>query len=140
MTGRLIRDESGVVLGLAIILVVLIAVMGAGLLTVVVSDLNATLEANRGQRAFEMAEAGIEVSKARLAQDPGFDTWSSGELGMDGTDGGTVVVTVERSSGDEARYVATSTGEYAGARRRIEATFSVVGGEPELLGWRELYE
>ena len=41
--------------------------MGAGLLTVVVSDLRATLEANQGQRAFEMAEAGIEVAKARLA-------------------------------------------------------------------------
>lgn len=138
MTGRLIREESGVVLGLAIVLVALIAVMGAGLLTVVVSDLNATLEANRGQRAFELAEAGIEVSKARLARDPGFETWSSGELGMDGADGGTVVVIVERSG--DARYTATSTGEYATARRRIEATFTVIEGEPDLLGWRELYE
>ena len=114
--------------------------MGAGLLTVVVSDLRATLEANQGQRAFEMAEAGIEVAKARLAEEPGLSDWSSGELRMERMEGGTAAVTVERSGGDEARYVATSTGEYGGARRRIEATLSVAGGEPELLAWRELYE
>lgn len=126
------------VLGLAVVLVVLIGVMGAGLLTVVVSDLKATLEANQGQRAFEMAEAGIEVAKARLAEDPDLADWSSGELRMERVEGGAAVVTVERSG--EARYVATSTGEYAGARRRIEATLSVAGDDPELVGWRELYE
>lgn len=140
MSARLLREESGVVLGLAIVLVVLIGVMGAGLLTVVVSDLRATLEANQGQRAFEMAEAGIEAAKARLAEDPGLSAWSSGELRMERMEGGTAVVTVERSGEDGTRYVATSTGEYAGARRRIEATLSVAGGEPELLGWREIYE
>lgn len=140
MSARLLREESGVVLGLAIVLVVLVGVMGAGLLTVVVSDLRATLEANQGQRAFEMAEAGIEVAKARLAEEPGLSDWSSGELRMERMEGGTAVVTVERSGGDEAPYVATSTGEYGGARRRIEATLSVAGGEPELLAWRELYE
>ena len=31
-------------------------------------DLHATIEANRGQRAFEMADAGVEVAKARLAE------------------------------------------------------------------------
>ena len=140
MRGRIIREESGVALGLAIVLVVLIGAMGAGLLTVVVSDLEATLEANQGQRAFEMAEAGIEVAKAQLADDPGHSGWSSGELRMGRMEGGTAVVTVERSGDDEARYVATSTGEYSGARRKIEATLSVADGEPELLGWRELYE
>ena len=140
MSGRLIREESGVALGLAIVLVVLIGAMGAGLLTVVVSDLEATLEANQGQRAFEMAEAGIEVAKVRLAEDPDLSNWSSGVLRMERMEGGAAIVTVERSGGDEARYVATSTGEYAGARRRIEATLSVAAGEPELLGWRELYE
>lgn len=126
------------VLGLAVVLVVLIGVMGAGLLTVVVSDLKAALEANQGQRAFEMAEAGIEVAKARLAEDPDLADWSSGELRMERVEGGAAAVTVERSG--EARYVATSTGEYAGARRRIEATLSVAGDDPELVGWRELYE
>jgi catechol 2,3-dioxygenase-like lactoylglutathione lyase family enzyme len=38
--------------------------LGAGLLTLVVTDLHATIEANRGQRAFEMAEAGVEVATA----------------------------------------------------------------------------
>ncbi len=140
MSARLLREESGTVLGLAIVLVVLIGVMGAGLLTLVVSDLQTTLEANQGQRAFEMAEAGIEVAKARLAEDPGLSVWSSGELRMERMEGGTAVVTVERGGEAGTRYVATSTGEYAGARRRIEATLSVAGGEPQLLGWRELYE
>jgi hypothetical protein len=53
----MLADESGVALGLAIILVVVIGVMGAGLLTPVIADLQATAEANCGQRAFEMAEA-----------------------------------------------------------------------------------
>jgi Tfp pilus assembly protein PilX len=140
LSARLLREESGVVLGLAIVLVVLIGVMGAGLLTVVASDLQATVEANQGQRAFEMAEAGIEVAKARLAEDPGLSDWSSGELRMERMEGGTGMVTLERSDEGGTRYVATSTGEYSGARRRIEATLSVAGGEPDLLRWRELYE
>ena len=64
---RVVEDESGMVMGLAVIMVALIGVMGAGLLTLVVTDLHATIEANRGQRAFEMADAGVEVAKARLA-------------------------------------------------------------------------
>jgi hypothetical protein len=140
MSGRLIREEAGVALGLAVVLVVLIGVMGAGLLTVVVSDLEAMLEANQGQRAFEMAEAGVEVAKARLAEDPGLSAWSSGELRLGRVEGGTAVVNVERSGGEDPHLVVTSTGRYADATRRIEATLSVAGGEPELLGWRELYE
>ncbi len=136
---RLARDEAGVALALAVMLVVLIGVLGAGLLTVVVTDLEATVESNRGQRAFEMAEAGVEVARARLAAEPDLAGWSSGELRMEG-DEGSVRVTIERRGDERTYFAATSTGEYAGARRRIEATFSVVGGEPKLLGWRELYE
>jgi Tfp pilus assembly protein PilX len=139
-TLRLARDEAGVALALAVMLVALIGVMGAGLLTLVVTDLEATVEANRGQRAFEMAEAGVEVAKARLAGETDLTGWSSGELRMEGVDEGSVLVTIERLGGEDPYLAATSTGEYAGARRRIEATFSVASGEPELLGWRELYE
>jgi hypothetical protein len=46
MFERLRRDESGVALGLTIILIVLIGVMGAGLLTFVRSDLDAVIEVN----------------------------------------------------------------------------------------------
>jgi type II secretory pathway component PulK len=67
---RVVEDESGMVMGLAVIMVALIGVIGAGLLTLVVTDLHATIEANRGQRAFEMADAGVEVAKARLAEAP----------------------------------------------------------------------
>ena len=141
MVGRLSKDEAGVVLGLAVIMVALIGVLGAGLLTLVVTDLHATIEANRGQRAFEMAEAGVEVAKARLAEAPDLAGWSSGELRMEGVEEGEVTVAIERRDGESGPYfVATSTGQWGSARRKIEATFSVVDGEPRLLSWRELYE
>jgi hypothetical protein len=137
---RMLADESGVALGLAIILVVVIGVMGAGLLTPITADLEAMAEANRGQRAFEMAEAGIEVAKARLAEAPDLAEWSSGELRVAGVEDGSVVVAVERLGPEgDARFAATSLGRYGGARRKIEATFEVAGGEPNLLTWREVY-
>ena len=120
------------------IIVALIGVMGAGLLTLVVTDLQATIEANRGQRAFEMAEAGVEVAKARLAEDQA--NWSSGELRMAGVEQGVVEVTIEKRDGERPYFVATSTGQWGSARRKIEATFSMADGEPRLLSWRELYE
>ena len=136
---RMLADESGVALGLAIILVVVIGVMGAGLLTPVIADLQATAEANRGQRAFEMAEAGVEVARARLAEAPYPAEWSSGELRVAGVEEGSVVVGVERLGPEDTRFVATSLGRYGDARRRIEATFEVADGEPRLLTWREVY-
>ncbi len=112
--------------------------MGAGLLTCAITDLEAMADANSGQRASAISKAGIEVSKARLAEAPDLGSWSSGALRMEGTDEGSVVVTIERR--DTGRSVATSTGEYGGARRRIEATFSFADGEPRLLAWREVHE
>jgi hypothetical protein len=129
------------VMGLAVIMVALIGVIGAGLLTLVVTDLHATIEANRGQRAFEMADAGVEVAKARLAEAPDLTGWSSGVLRMAGVEEGEVTVAIERREGEGGPYfVVTSTGRWGSARRRIEATFSVMDGEPRLLSWRELYE
>jgi hypothetical protein len=137
---RTLAEESGVALGLAVVLIVVIGVMGAGLLTPIVADLQTMAEANRGQQAFEMAEAGIEVAKARLADTPDLAGWSSGELRLADVEEGYVVVTVERlGSEEDARFAATSLGRYGGARRKIEATFEVAGGEPRLLTWREVY-
>jgi hypothetical protein len=120
-------------------LVVVIGVMAGGLLTSIVADLQAMAEANRGQQAFEMAEAGIEVAKARLAETPDLAEWSSGELRVEGVEEGSVLVFVERRDSEDARYVATSIGQYSSARRKIEATFDVANGEPRLLTWREVY-
>jgi hypothetical protein len=44
-------------------------VMGAGHLTFVATDLEAVVAVNRGEQAFELAEAGIEVAKAHPAND-----------------------------------------------------------------------
>lgn len=69
MIGRLRRDETGAALGLAVILVVLIGVLAAGLLAVLRSDLEGVIQANRGQRALQMAEAGAQAAAARLRAD-----------------------------------------------------------------------
>ena len=138
MTGRVGREE-GIALGLAVIMVVLVGVLAAGLLASVAADLEGLVEANRGRQAFELAEAGIEVAKAHLADDPDAADWSSGALAMEGVGENTVVVQVEHEEG-RSLFVATSTGEYGGTRRRVEAVFSVEEGRPELVGWRELYE
>ena len=66
---RLRRDESGVALGLAVILVVLIGVLAAGLLAVLRSDLEATAQANGGQRALHLADAGAQAAAAQLRTD-----------------------------------------------------------------------
>jgi type II secretory pathway component PulK len=139
MIPRLLPEQSGMALGLAIIVVVIVGVMGAGLMTIVATDLEALVAVNRGEQAFELAEAGIEVAKAHLANDSSPSDWSSGELHMAGMGEGSVTVTVEYD--DESRtFEAISTGEYRETSRKIEAIFSIEEAEPKLLSWRELYE
>jgi hypothetical protein len=99
MIFHLMREERGMVLGLAIIIVVVIGVMGAGLLTFVSADLQAVVTVNRGEQAFQLAEAGVEVARAHLAGDPSPSDWSSGELHMDGVEDNSVSVTVEHVAG-----------------------------------------
>ncbi|CAA9389663.1 MAG: hypothetical protein AVDCRST_MAG22-503 [uncultured Rubrobacteraceae bacterium] len=69
MTGHFRRDESGVALGLAVILVVLIGALAAGLLAVVRSDLEGTIQMNRGGRALHLADAGARAAAAQLRAD-----------------------------------------------------------------------
>ena len=137
MTVHLMREERGMVLGLAIIIVVVIGVMAAGLLTFVSADLQAVVAVNRGEQAFQLAEAGIEVAKAHLANHPSPTDWSSGELRLDGVDDNSVSVTVEHVPGT---FEVVSTGRYGETKRKIEAVFLLEDGKPRLLGWRELYE
>jgi type II secretory pathway component PulK len=139
MIRRLLREERGMALGLAVIVVAVVGVMGAGLLTFVATDLEAVVAVNRGEQAFELAEAGIEVAKAHLANDSSQADWSSGELHMAGMVEGSVTVTVEYDA-DSNSFKAVSTGQYRETNRKLEATFSVEDGAPKLLSWRELYE
>ena len=138
MIWRLLREERGMALGLAIIVVVIVGVMGAGHLTFVATDLEAVVAVNRGEQAFELAEAGIEVAKAHLANDSSPADWSSEELHMAGMGEGSVTVTVEYD--ESGSFEAVSTGEYRETSRKIEANFSIEEGTPKLLSWRELYE
>lgn len=69
MDERLLREESGMALMLAIVTMVLVGVMGAGLLAFARSDLNTVVEVNRGQKAFEMADAGARLAEQHLRID-----------------------------------------------------------------------
>src|SRR5215210_6080277 len=69
MLQRLVKDESGMALALAVMMIVLIGVMGAGLLVFVRNDLEAVVEVNQGQRAFETADAGVQVARRQLLTD-----------------------------------------------------------------------
>jgi hypothetical protein len=69
MLERLAEGESGVVMGLAVMLVVLIGVMGAGLLVFVRSDLEAVVKVNQGQRALNLADAGVQAARRQLRSD-----------------------------------------------------------------------
>ncbi len=69
MLERFRRDETGIAMGLAVIMIVLIGVMGAGLLVFVQRDLEAVIEENEGQRAIDIADAGAQAAKAQLLAD-----------------------------------------------------------------------
>ncbi len=140
---RFVRDESGMTMGLAIGTVVLIGVMGAGLLTFVATDLNTVVEANQGQRAFEMADAGIRAAELQLISDSTLDHYDGGandvqwSLGRNGvtlndldesaatTDSTTVTIGYVPSAG---HFRVVSDGRYGDARRKIEAVFEAGGG------------
>jgi hypothetical protein len=78
----ILKEQSGIALALAIIMIVLIGVLGAGLLAFVQRDLEAVIKVNQGQRAFEIAEAGVQVAKQQLLLEK-----SIGEYDVDtGTD------------------------------------------------------
>jgi len=67
MIRRLINEESGMTMALAIMVMVIVGVMGAGLLIFVQRDLNSVVEVNQGQRALELADAGVEAARRHLA-------------------------------------------------------------------------
>ncbi len=69
MFAKLLKDESGVALGLAVIMIVLIGVMGAGLLVFVRNDLEAVIEVNQGQRAMDLADAGVHAARQQILGD-----------------------------------------------------------------------
>ena len=150
---RFVRDESGMTMGLAVIMILLLSVMGAGLLTFVSKDLNTVAEENRGQRAFEVADAGIGVAKRQLTADCSDDPdacnghyddpivdplapaddiqWSAaaGGLTMEDLDGDgdptdNVNVTIEADGAEDYKII--STGRYGTATRKIEAVFKGV--------------
>lgn len=81
MSRRLVTEETGMTMGLTVIMVVLIGVMGAGLLTFVQRDLEAVIEVNRGQRAAEVSDAGVQAAKRQLLADsfPGSYDSSGGD-------------------------------------------------------------
>jgi hypothetical protein len=116
---RLVKDETGVALGLAIIMIVLIGVMGAGLLVFVSNDLNAVIEVNQGQKAVEAADAGVQAAIRQLLSDAtvtlygktsGTSPWSTNNGGKNLTfNGNTVNVKIQYLSPSTAASQLTDT-------------------------------
>lgn len=127
-----IKNESGMVLPLAIIMIVLVSVMGAGLLTFVVTDQENLIEVNQGQDAFEMADAGAQAAKMQLKTNPdaslytsSFD-WSDADgkdLSMDNADGKDARVRIEPNTPSTGLFTATSTGTAGNATRKIQTIY-----------------
>ena len=133
-------------MALAVIMIVLLGVMGAGLLTFVNRDLNTVVEENRGQRAFEVADAGIGAAKRQLASNvdrtkydgsvatPGDDIqWSTARGGLtlnnldgDGTTADSVNVEIKYRGSTTDDFRVISTGTYGNSKRKIEAIFKGV--------------
>ena len=151
MVQRFLRDESGITLGLAIMMILLISVMGAGLLTFVSRDLNTVLETNRGQRAFEVADAGIAAAERQLESDcigdsacrsfyDGGDDDSRWSVANDGLtlndldpddsattlDSATVTIEYRENIGGTNDFRVISTGTYGNSNRKIEAIFKPI--------------
>lgn len=66
MIKKLIKDESGIAMGLTVVMIVLIGVMGAGLLVFVRNDLEAVIEVNNGQKALDIADSGVQVARQQI--------------------------------------------------------------------------
>lgn len=86
MLRSLKRDESGIAMGLAIVLIVLVGVMGAGLLVFVQRDLEAVVETNRGQDAFETTDAGVQAAERQLLSDACPESYDGQEAGAEDDD------------------------------------------------------
>jgi hypothetical protein len=152
---RVVKDESGMTLGLAMMMILLMSVMGAGLLTFVSRDLNVLLEDNRAQRAFEVADAGVGAAGRQLAANVvredydgdgagncGADDiqWSAlrcddpdgltlNDLDGDGDPKDSVTVTIEykaETAGFPEHFLVISEGTYGVAKRKIETIFKGV--------------
>src|SRR5215211_3614621 len=143
-------------LALALIMIVLIGVMGAGLLTFVNRNMNTVIEENRGQRAFEVADAGIAAAERQLESDcignntcitfyndpigdAGGDDkqWSVAKGGLtlndldgDATTSDSVTVTIDYREFEATTndYKVISTGTYGISKRKIEAIFKPIAG------------
>jgi hypothetical protein len=153
-----VNGESGMALPLAIIMIVLLGVMGAGLLTFVSRDLNTVVEQNRGQRAFELADAGVGVAKRQLTSDCAGNTtciehydanmldgaiqddtpdiqwsWINGGVTLNDLDDDNVT-TVDSVNvtidylSDADSLRVISEGTYGNARRKIQAIFKGIQG------------
>lgn len=86
MLRRFIGEEDGIAMGLAVIVVVIVGVMGAGLLVFVRNDLEAVVQVNQGQEAFETAEAGVQAAKRELLSDACPQSYDGQEAGTEDPD------------------------------------------------------
>lgn len=134
-----LKDESGMAMGIVLIMLVLIGVLGAGLMTFVRTDLTTVVEVNKGERAFELADAGVQAATRQLKNNFTPNSYNGGsddvqwsftaskggvrmnDLDANGATSDSVLVTVQTLSTPANSFLVTSTGTYDNANRKVEA-------------------
>lgn len=147
---RLAKEEGGMTMGLVVIMIVLIGVLGAGLLTFVRTDLTTVVEANQGQRAFEIADAGVAAAARQLAADSTFDhydsndtnnvQWASTKSGVTLSDLDGSVSTTDRArvrvlSSSAAGAGGQNAGAFDAGRRKCPEENDAASSEPLVNGF-----
>lgn len=137
MLRKLVKDESGVALGLAIIMIVLIGVMGTGLLVFVQRDLQTVIEANQGQKALETAEAGAQAAKRHLLVDAVKEDYDGGaDSPWSASNGGVNLAFSGNSVNVQIKYLPPAP---SASDVENPAYAPVVNGAPELAEGRRYF-
>lgn len=122
------KDEAGMALPIAIFVMVIVGVMGAGLLVFVQNDLQSVVEVNRGQRALEIAEAGVmaakqqqlsDVVRQHYDKDYTNDCTPGRRLGADWSPSSTVWADPSTCSGGAVSRTPGVTRDFAGGRFNV---------------------
>lgn len=125
MTKHTLADESGIALPLAIMTMVLIGVMGAGLLVFAQTDLSSMVETNQGQKAFNLADSGAQIAGRQLRRDARPESYGNGAV-SDNVDW-----SYKKTGGSAKNYNEMKDFEYGGNHIKVSIQYLPPVTEPD---------
>jgi len=126
MSRRLVQDEQGVALVLALMAMVVLSILTAGLLTVVAVNHRTTLRSTEARKAFGIAEVGLAYAEGNVyGAAAAHSTPTTGETSFS-QDGGTGTYWAA-VSGDGVTWTMHGEGTYQGVTRDVSAQANVPG-------------